>query len=234
MKIFRLFILSFSCIILISCSNNDSRDNVEEVKTVADTDGNTYDVVKICDKNWMKRNLEVMHYRNGDLIPQVTDPIAWAKLTTGAWCYYQNDPNNNKLYGKLYNWYAVKDPRGIAPVGWHIPSENEVLSMIDCLGGWQVAGGKMKSTINFWASPNLGANNYSGFTSLPGGARNSTAPGSNTPSASFLLPGISADWWTSTTNGTSAVAYTNSYQYTTCYTYLTAPTSGFSVRCVKD
>ncbi|MBK9465523.1 MAG: fibrobacter succinogenes major paralogous domain-containing protein [Chitinophagaceae bacterium] len=76
-------------------------------------------------QQWMNNNLDVAFYRNGDPIPQVTDPTAWAGLTTGAWCYYNNDSTLGNKYGKLYNWYAVNDPRGLAPQGWHIPSDAE-------------------------------------------------------------------------------------------------------------
>ncbi|RYY08664.1 MAG: hypothetical protein EOO04_39670, partial [Chitinophagaceae bacterium] len=82
-------------------------------------------VTKICDQVWTVKNLDVTTYRNGDPIPQVTDPNAWATARTGAWCYYDNDPSNGAIYGKLYNWYAVNDARGLAPAGWHVPSDAE-------------------------------------------------------------------------------------------------------------
>src|SRR5690242_1829855 len=81
--------------------------------------------VTIGNQVWMLKNLDVTTYRNGDPISQVTDSTQWVGLTTGAWCYYNNDPANNVVYGKLYNWYAVNDPRGIAPLGWHIPTDAE-------------------------------------------------------------------------------------------------------------
>lgn len=74
---------------------------------------------------WAERHLDVTRYRNGDLIPEVQDPSEWSKLTTGAWCYYNNDPENGKKYGKLYNEYAINDPRGLAPIGYHITSNYE-------------------------------------------------------------------------------------------------------------
>ena len=76
-------------------------------------------------QQWMRENLDVVTYRNGDIIPQVTDATAWAALTTGAWCYYNNDSANGAIYGKLYNWYAVNDTRGLAPTGWHVPTDAE-------------------------------------------------------------------------------------------------------------
>src|ERR1035437_2945754 len=98
--------------------------------------------VTICTQVWMLNNLEVTTYRNGDPIPQVTDPAAWGLLSTGAWCWYNNDSATNaSTYGKLYNWYAVNDPRGLAPTGWHVPSDAEWTTLSTCLGGAFVAGG---------------------------------------------------------------------------------------------
>ena len=82
----------------------------------------------------MLKNLDVSKYRNGDDIPQVTDATTWANLTTGAWCYYENNTANGTVYGKLYNWFAVNDPRGLAPSGWHIPSQAEWVTLQNCLG----------------------------------------------------------------------------------------------------
>lgn len=148
--------------------------------TVTDIDGNTYQPVTICNQTWIKTNLNVSKYRNGDVIPQVTTQTAWSNLTTGAWCYYNNDPANGATYGKIYNWYAVNDPRGLAPAGWHIPTDAEWTTLTDCLGGEALAGGKMKETgTTHWTSPNANASNSSGFTGLPGGWRTSTGTFSN-------------------------------------------------------
>src|SRR6478609_5396230 len=78
---------------------------------------------------WMKKNLNVSRYRNGDIILQVKDSAKWSKLTIGAWCWYNNDSATGAVYGKLYNWYAIHDPRGLAPTGWHIPSDSEWLTL---------------------------------------------------------------------------------------------------------
>jgi uncharacterized protein (TIGR02145 family) len=229
-----IFLVSITCLMLQSCSSGDS-DNNTSTTSVSDVDGNVYQTVTICNQTWTKTNLNVSKYRNGDVIPQVQDATQWASLTTGAWCYYLNNANNGPIYGKLYNWYAINDPRGIAPIGWHIPSENEVTTMINCLGGWEVAGGKMKSVgTSQWASPNLGANNNSGFTALPGGGLNSSILGSTSPGASFSSAGLTSHWWTSTSSGNYSINFTNNYNLTSCYNFLTPPNSGFSVRCIKD
>ena len=101
--------------------------------------------VTIGSQVWTSKNLDVATYRNGDVIPQVQDENAWENLTTGAWCYYDNDASNGTKYGKLYNWYAVNDPRGLAPNGYHIPTDAEWTQLSDYLGGGE-AGTKMKST----------------------------------------------------------------------------------------
>ncbi|MGV9003096.1 FISUMP domain-containing protein [Flavobacterium sp.] len=156
--------------------------------TVTDIDGNVYQTVVIGTQTWTQTNLNVSKYRNGDTIPQVTNQSTWANLTTGAWCYYQNNTANGATYGKLYNWYAVNDPRGLAPAGYHIPSDAERITLTTFLGGESIAGGKMKSTTG-WNSPNTAATNSSGFTGLPGGCRNDYG--------SFYFIGETGYWWSS-------------------------------------
>jgi len=146
----------------------------------------------ICSQVWSTKNLDVTSYTDGTPIPQITDPTAWANATTGAWCYYNNDPANGVIYGKLYNWYAVvgiydsaslNNPslrKQLAPLGWHMPSISDWFNIISCLGGsslggsdFSIAGGKMKETGTLhWETPNVNATNSSGFTALPGGERN--------------------------------------------------------------
>ena len=195
---------------------------------VTDIDGNTYLPVTICNQTWTKSNLNVSHYRNGDVIPQVTDPTAWANLTTGAWCYYNNDPANGAIYGKLYNWYAVNDPRGLAPQGWHVPTDAEWTTLTTCLGGVSVAGGKMKEvgTI-YWTSPNTNATNSSGFTGLPGANRGNDG--------NYYFLGGYGNWWSSTLN-TSNNPWSRALGYNTAIVGINDLNSkyGFSIRCIKD
>ncbi len=172
---------------------------------------------------WSAANLDVSTYRNGDVIPQVTDPTAWASLTTGAWCYYNNDPANGAIYGKLYNWYAVIDSRGLAPEGWHIPTDAEWAALITALGGSTVAGGKMKTTGTAqWKSPNTGATNESGFTGLPAGQR--------WMDGIFWDVGNYSFWWSKDTSSQRRVFWNNSDLGTDNH----SPKSGYSVRVIKD
>lgn len=194
----------------------------------------------ICTQVWATQNLDVTTYSDGTVIPQVTDPTQWANLTTGAWCYYNNDPAYGAVYGKLYNWYAaagiydaasLANPalrKKLAPTGWHVPTDAEWTTLTTCLGGETIAGGKMKETgTAHWQIPNQDATNSSGFTGLPGGFRYS--------SGSFSLIGFNGYWWSSSEYDTAyawlrylyyydGVAYRNSFN----------KGSGFSVRCLRD
>jgi uncharacterized protein (TIGR02145 family) len=194
---------------------------------VTDIDGNQYSIVVIGNQTWMKENLNVSHYRNGDVIPQVQDALTWQSLTSGAWCYYENNTANGTVYGKLYNWYAVTDPRGLAPEGWHIPNHSEWSTLGNYLGGNSVAGGKMKATSG-WDVPNTGATNESGFTGLGSGYRKYS-------DGLFHDIGKFGFWWSSTIDGV-AMAWERHlhYELVDLMPNFAYKDNGFSVRCVKD
>ena len=217
--------------------------NNTSTTSVTDIDENTYQLVTICNQTWTKSNLNVSHYRNGDIIPQVTDPTQWQNLTTGAWCYYNNDPSNGGVYGKLYNWYAVHDSRGLAPQGYHIPTDSEWNSLVTCLDPSYipmssvtndfslVAGGKMKETgTTHWASPNAGANNNSGFTALPAGWRLDSMNNDFNQSLGYM-----GCWWSSSEyNSTNALNRYVDYYDSNAYRGYGFKYYGYTVRCLKD
>jgi uncharacterized protein (TIGR02145 family) len=180
-------------------------------------------------QEWTVKNLDVDHYRNGDEIPQVQNPYEWSKLTTGAWCYYDNDPKNGKIYGKLYNWYAVNDPRGLAPNGYHIPTSKEVDFLLGFLGGSGVAGYKLKeSGSKYWNSPNIYVTNTnnSGFSGLPGGYRTGDY-------GAFEHVKFYGKWWY--VFSYSSGSYFSLAEFTNVVSSQAAnKSSGFSVRCIKD
>jgi uncharacterized protein (TIGR02145 family) len=184
---------------------------------------------------WTNKNLDVTTYRDGTPIPQVTDPTAWAALTTGAWCYYNNDPANGAIYGKLYNWYAaagiydnasLNNPslrKQFAPIGWHVPSDGEWTTLGLSLGGDAVAGGKMKETgFSHWTATNTAATNSSGFTGLPGGYiySNGLPYGINTIGC----------WWSSTSGINRSINFNAGNLGRDGYWL----GGGFSIRLVKD
>ena len=184
---------------------------------------------------WATSNLNVTTYSDGTPIPQVTDPAAWAALTTGAWCYYSNVFANRNTYGKLYNWYAVAGihdtdaatpNKVLAPTGWHVPTDLEWTTLTNFLGGTSVAGGKMKAT-TLWTTPNTGATNESGFTGLPGGYRSING--------TFSGIGINGSWWSSSDFSTTyAWARGLSYNSYIASRFDGHKISGLSVRCLRD
>ncbi|MGL2963245.1 fibrobacter succinogenes major paralogous domain-containing protein [Flavobacterium sp. RSB2_4_14] len=204
-----------------------------DASSVTDVDGNSYPTIIINSKQWMKKNLNVSKYRNGDVIPQVTDLTQWDNLTTGAWCYYANDTANGTVYGKLYNWYAVNDPRGLAPTGWHIPTDQEWTSLTTFLGGTSVAGSKMRDAGALWSPAAAVATNQSGFSALPGGYSYLTT--TYTPAGEpFKNIGEVAYWW-STTSSSTNTAYSVNISLTNSLTRSSIRSkAAISVRCVKN
>jgi len=198
---------------------------------ITDFEGNVYPSITIGTQCWTQKNLNVSKYRNGDNIPQVQDPTEWTALTTGAWCYYENNTANGTVYGKLYNWYAVNDQRGLAPIGYHVPSDSEWTTLTDFLGGENEAGGMMKTT-SLWTSPNTGATNSSDFSGLPGGARDYYI-------GSFNFIGDNGFWWSSSaTENLTTNAWFRFLSYNSVGTYKSKNVKlkqvGFSVRCIMD
>jgi len=200
--------------------------------TITDIDGNSYKTVTIGAQTWMAENLKTSKYSDGTAIPNITDNTQWSNLTSGAWCYYDNNVANNAKYGKLYNWYAVSKTtngnKNICPTGWHVPTDAEWTVLTDYLGGESVAGGKMKEvgTTN-WNSPNTDATNTSLFTGLPGGYRSANGYYSNIGSFGY--------WWSSSEYGTDDawLRYLNNYNGN-AYRYYYYKKNGFSVRCLRD
>jgi uncharacterized protein (TIGR02145 family) len=182
--------------------------------------------VKIGNQVWMAENLNVDHYRNGDPIPTGLSNAQWESTTQGAYAIYNDDPANEKIYGKLYNWYAVNDPRGLCPAGWHVPSDTEWSTLETYLGGSDAAGGKLKSTSD-WKAPNTGATNSSGFNAFPGGYRFLYG--------TYFYIGGYGYWWSSTEYDSSLAWYRRLYcsnSFVLRYDY--DKHYGFSVRCVRD
>ncbi|MEI7525763.1 MAG: fibrobacter succinogenes major paralogous domain-containing protein [Mariniphaga sp.] len=234
MKIFPNVIIGITilcCVYLLSCKKEASVNAVKASTKITDIDGNIYHSVTIGTQVWMVENLKTTKYRNGDPILSATDNAAWAGLTTGtgAYCWYDNSETTNKAnYGALYNWYAVADPRNIAPSGWHVASYAEWTTLTSYLGGESVAGGNLKEAgFIHWVTPNIGATDSSGFTALPGGYRNY--------SGLFYLVGTYGNWWSSTAYNAST-AWTQELDNVTANVlhYCGFKEIAFSVRCIRD
>jgi len=199
---------------------------------------------------WMTKNLNVSTFRNGDAIPEAKTDEEWKKAGQNkqpAWCYYDNDPTNGVKYGKLYNWYAVNDPRGLAPVGYHIPSVSEWTKLEDYLTGFDarrdtvkrrsdIAGAKMKSKQG-WSEDGNGTNS-SGFSGVPGGYR--VLPGDfrfNQGGGAFNTKGEFGCWWGLTEDDADdpwhlLLSCHNDFVYS--IDHYGDKDCGFSVRCLRD
>lgn len=224
-----LIVILMPIFLLAACKKTASPEQLEPAKPVKDIDGNGYDTVRIGTQIWLKQNLKTSHFRNGDLLTEVSLDAAWTSLTTGAWCWYNNDSTTyNATYGKLYNWYTVNDPRGISPVGYHVPSNADWVVLENYLGGL-TGGGSMKETgTTHWLTPNTGATNSSRFTGLPGGYRDGL-------NAAFVFMRFLGGWWSSTEAGVFDAWYCNldnNSALVSRFSY--RKKDGFSVRCVKD
>jgi uncharacterized protein (TIGR02145 family) len=196
------------------------------------------ETVKIGDQEWMTENLNVDHYRNGDPIPEIQDSVLWKNLKMGAWCYYNNDPENSDKYGKLYNWYAVDDSRGLAPEGWHIPTQAELQTLVKNVNN--------NATELLAIGQGFGSNTV-GFSALLAGYRYLTGD--------FNQPRENASFWSSSAvdhKQTVRIAvspnqYKNFTNTLTIITYMrlignkinilsaeAGENFGFSIRCVKN
>ena len=197
-------------------------------ENITDIDGNTYSIVSIGKQTWMKENLNVSRFRNGDIIPEVNSSEEWIKageMKQPAWCYYENIAENGKKYGKLYNWYAVYDARGLAPEGWYIPSDKEWSTLINFLGGKEYAGNKLKSKKGWLKNGN--GTNESGFNGLPSGYRDFNG--------GYELVGASGSWWSSTEYPTSSAWFRYlDFMSENASRLICLKSYGFSVRCLRD
>ena len=231
---------------------SDLQNQINDLKSSDDVDGNTNDFTTYGDQTWSVENAEVVTYRNGTTIPQVTDATEWSNLTTGAWCYYENDSSK----GKLYNWYAVMGihdaasltdaslRKAFAPEGWHVPTDAEWTTLEEYLiaNGYNhdgtTTGNKiakaMASTTGWNSSTTAGApgkdqslNNSSGFNLFPEGDRGS--------SGSFQIWGYDAIFWSSTEYNTGFAMTRNLYSNDSILDRTNnSKRSGFSVRFVRD
>jgi len=231
-----------------SSTVNDLSDNYFTIEqgggtgTVTDIDGNVYQTIIIGDQEWMMENLKVTHYRNGDPIPHLTNDDDWTSTSSGAYCYYDNDSTHADTYGALYNWYAVNDSRGLAPAGWHVPTDDDWKELEMYLGMTQQQaddggyrgtneGSKLAGNADLWYNGALENNaefGTSGYSALPGGYRYSN-------NGNFINIGNNAYFWSSSEySNNSAWHRTLYYFYSEVYRYNNYKKLGFSVRCVRD
>jgi uncharacterized protein (TIGR02145 family) len=223
LKIHLFGISVFFLLLVISCKkeNDDT--------TVTDIDGNVYNTITIGSQVWLKENLKTTKYNDGAEIPNVIDNTEWGNLTSGAYCWYDNNEATYKnSYGALYNWFAANTNK-ICPIGYHIPSDAEWTELSEYLGGSGIAGGKLKEIgTTHWMTPNTGATNESNFTALPGGWRSYNG--------TFNLIREIGYWWSSTQYTSSESAYSSSLGYDSddFFRHGSNKKNGHFIRCLKN
>lgn len=192
-----------------------------------------YKEVVIGNQTWMAENLNVMTFRNGDTIQEARTVDEWreaGKLKKPAWCYFNNDSTNEKKYGKLYNFFAVSDPRGLAPTGWQIPSGNDWYTLSEFLGDKKKGGAKLKST-NGWLKNGNGTNS-TGFSGVPSGSREFAMINRD---EGFGSDSSRCIWWSSTIAKSNDVLVYTLYWKNNRFSPIweTSVNDGYSVRCIK-
>ncbi len=205
-------------LMLTSCCKNDDDTNT-------DADGNVYTSVTIGTQVWMIENLKTTKFNDGTDIPLITDNTAWSNLTTPAYCWYDNNDLTYKTdYGALYNWYAVNTGK-LCPIGWHVPSIEEWITLIDYLGGYVIASGKLiETSTTHWQSPHTWVTNETNFTALPGGYRWSDGTFSGINVEAYFLSSTADDGINLfIENGNSWIGEMT-----------VDNNNGLSIRCIKD
>jgi uncharacterized protein (TIGR02145 family) len=224
MKTLTISLVVVVCLMLSSWMNNDEKFD----RTT------TYKEIVIGNQTWMSENLSVITFSNGDTIPEAKTVAEWRDFVgkrEPAWCYFNNDQSNDSTYGKLYNYYAVNDPRGLAPKNWKIPSSDDWEVLFKNVGGKRVAGAKLKSTKG-WKQNGNGSNS-SGFKALPSGSRGLAMVTTNN---GFSSDSSTCVWWSSTRVARSfeMIAYSLHFKRDKVSTFWeTFITDGYAVRCIK-
>jgi uncharacterized protein (TIGR02145 family) len=201
--------------------------------TVNDSEGNIYQTIGIGYQMWMAENLKTTKYNDDTTIPEIAQSSQWVNLTSGAYCWYDNNSSYENPYGKLYNWHAVNSGK-LCPSGWHVPTFDEWFILINFLGG-QESGGKLKEIgTSHWKSPNIGATNITGFTALPGGRRDGKE--GETWSGRFIIMGGNGLFWSSTEAPviSTAFCFQLSFEFPAIPFYNANMKDGYSIRCLKD
>jgi uncharacterized protein (TIGR02145 family) len=228
----KFLFLGFLLVYLNSCEVNKpalNPDYTGQKGQVTDIEGNVYKTIGIGSQIWMAENLKTTTFNDNSPIPFIIFDSIWGHLPSPGYCWYNNDSTiNKKFYGALYNFYVIETGI-ICPTGWHVPEESDWDTLQSFLGGYKIAGGKLKDYYtSFWSEPNpCFVNNYS-FSGLPGGERLNIT-------GRFIGIGESGNWWTSSSiNNNHSSSRSMSHDSKELYHYLTNKKRGISIRCIKD
>jgi uncharacterized protein (TIGR02145 family) len=242
MKILNVIFIFLLGIFIFGCDPKEDPEKSIETGTVTDVQGNVYKTVKIGDQWWMAENLKVKMYRDGTFLQNIENENDWSNAMIGAYCIYENGHAPSPPPGLLYNWFAINNSKGLAPDGWHIPTDDEWQKLEQSIGmsgadamrnGWRGTkeGDKLKvASPNGWTEfENVWSTNESGFTALAGGCR--------LPNATYGQPALFSTgfWWTTTESNPDEAYYRYlDYKNSNVFRNHDSKRYGFSVRCVKD
>jgi uncharacterized protein (TIGR02145 family) len=237
----KIFIVAGLLFISLSCkkevsspSLNNVTNPVDSTKVVKldttvvkDVEGNSYKILKIGNQFWLAENLKTFKYNDGTLINLIVSDSLWITDTLGAVCHYNNVSENSKIYGAMYNWYAVKTNK-LCPSGWKVPSSSDWDTLSNFLGGDQISGSKLKEVgTQLWSTSNENVTNEFGFTALPTGTRNQFG---------FFSQGVVTYWWSTYDDGydgLSASVRGVYHSFDVLANQGLLKTTGLPVRCVK-
>lgn len=222
-RLYKVGVLLFVIIFTVRCGGLD-------YGSVTDIDGNLYKTIEIGSQVWMAENLNVSRYRNGDTILNYIDSASWNQATTGAWCYYDNDIANGSVWGRLYNGYAMLDPRGICPDGWHVPTTEEWAELKMNTGGENSARHLMLDDPQYWSwYDQINPDNETGFSAFPTGIRSLSG---------FFLQKTHADFWTNSIDTATFDQFCWHLLYNSPSTFFfndaVSQNYGQSCRCIQD
>ncbi len=236
-----IVIMAAFFLILSSCEDKNELGDYQTINfkshrqygSLTDIDGNIYKTIMIGTQEWMAENLRVSHYSDGTGISEIRDAEAWKALKTDGFSVYENRKDYFLLFGCLYNYFAVSDEKALCPVGWHVPTMEDLTTLGIMLGGASIAGGKLKEKgPSHWGETNRLSTNESGFTALPGGLRDHVG---SYYSLGDRIIGGAGYWWTSTETDSLAWSFSLGCESSEVFqTPLAYKSNGFSVRCIRD
>ena len=192
-----------------------------------DPEGNVYRSVVIGGKTWLRDNIKATKYRDGSPIITGLDATAWSASVTGAYANYDNATGNSAAYGRLYNFYAVADPRGLCPADWHVATDSEWSNLENAVGGGSIAGYALKS-VSAWDTLAVAAKDPFQFSAVGAGFVSSTGnqfQGLRNVSRFWTSSEVDAfGSWSRVIERTNNISLKNN----------SVKTDGYSVRCVWD
>jgi uncharacterized protein (TIGR02145 family) len=193
--------------------------------SVSDIDGNQYKTVAIGNKTWMAENLRVSKFNDGSVISELLIPWSFYNNGIPNWCYYNDSSIYENPHGKLYNMNVITSTKNVCPIGWHVPTQSDYVSLTNNLTMTN-PGGEIKSTgYNYWDSPNTGATNETGFSAIGSGERTYIFSS---------LKSVARFWYETSGNPSTFSVFLSGFEQPILTQTYTFTDLGCSIRCIQD